>query len=233
MSNANHKSITLVIVDNQKIFKRGLKGLLEKYPEIDVIGDANTCEKLMEILTIRQPDIILTGLGIADCDPVAMIKDVLKLHPGTKFIALGQPTELPMMINLVSAGMVGYLSKDDVEDEIYNAIAEVIKGNTFYTKEVMMQIFNQLGHRRKTRLHKHQNLFSSTEQEIIRCVCHEMTNKEIAEKLYLSVRTIEGHRLKILRKIDAKGTAGIVIYAIQQGIFKISWCVDEVKLPEK
>ncbi len=218
-----HEKIKLVLADEQNFFKEGLKRSLKKCTKVDVVGEASNEEQLIRLITEKQPDIVLIDLHCSEWDCVAFIRRSTKQYSSTRFIILSQHLEESLIVDAIAAGASGYLLKDSTEIEILKAIEIVHHGGSYYCNRIASKIIKLFGENGNNCIIRKRQTFTDIEKAIIEGICSELTNKEIAEKVFLSIRTVEGHRLHILRKIKVKGTAGIVIYAIKQGMYNIKW----------
>jgi DNA-binding NarL/FixJ family response regulator len=124
-------------------------------------------------------------------------------------------------MSILEAGISGYLLKGVSANELYTAIREVQNGNTYYCKEISNNIFKSISAKGQNGLKKQQPLFTQIEEKIIQAICLEMTSKQISEILFVSPRTVEGHRYNIMKKMGVRTNIGVVLYAIKRGVYKI------------
>lgn len=214
--------IRVLIADDHDIFRDGLSLLLLKEPTIELVGDAANGKKLIQMAKELQPDIVLTDLKMPEIDGIEAIKTLKELYPTTiKAIALSSFDSDTMVIDALEAGAMGYIIKNADRGEIVDAIRMVYTGSPYYCKTTSGRLVKLIA-RSEFNPYKADTikLFSDKEKEIIRLICEEKTSKEIGELLFMSSRTVEGHRVKILEKMNVKTTAGIAIYAIKNGIYE-------------
>jgi DNA-binding NarL/FixJ family response regulator len=215
------------------IFLKRLKLILKEYSQFNIIGEAANSNELHQLVKDKHPDIILTDLKMKGSDIVATIRKITKHNPATNIIVLSNQQEESLIVNVIEAGASGYILKDVTDEELYTAIDEVKKGNTYYCKRISDKLLRLIAGKRYNKAVKQKPLFTKVEEEVIQCICSELTSKEIGENLCLSIRTVEGHRLNIARKLGVKSSVGIAVAAIKQGIYKIDWQFKQVELPEK
>ena len=154
-------------------------------------------------------------------DGIEAAKKISALYPQIGIIGLSMFDEDDLIIDMLEAGAKGYLLKNSDKTEIVEAIAAVYNDNPYYCKNTSRKLTQMIA-RSKFNPYTHKNKieFSEREKEIIELICREYTNKEIGEQLFISTRTVEGHRLKILEKMDVKNTVGLVVYAIKHNLYK-------------
>lgn len=212
--------IRVLIADDHDIFRDGLSLLLMKEPTLELVGDAANGKQLIQMAKELQPDIVLTDLKMPQMDGIEAIKTIKELYPAIKAIALSSFDSDAMVIDALEAGAMGYIIKNADRGEIIDAIRMVYTGSPYYCKTTSGRLVKLIA-RSEFNPYKADasKLFSEKEKEIIRLICEEKTSKEIGELLFVSSRTIEGHRVKILEKMNVKTTAGVAIYAIKNGIY--------------
>ena len=214
--------ISLVIADDHLIFRDGLKLLFRKDDNIRLAGEAGNGKELLEVVKSTRPDIVMTDIVMPEMNGIDAVKEILKLYPDTGIIALTMVDDDDMLLEILEAGALGYLLKNAEKEEIIDAILSVKNGEPFYSTSISEQMVKLVGDKKdSSQIHKKTIMFSDKEIEIITLICTEKTNKQISEKLYYSIRTIEWYRAKILEKMQVKSTAGIVAYAIKNKLCKL------------
>ncbi len=216
---ATQADIKLLIADDHEIFRDGFKLMLTKYPDITLCGEAENGSQLVELANKIIPDVIITDIKMSIMDGIEATKKIMHLLPDTGIIGLSMFDEDDLIIDMLEAGAKGYLLKNAGKEQIIEAIKTVYNDEPYYCKNTSRKLTQMIASS-KFNPYKKQEIvyFSEREIEIIELICKEQTNKEIADKLFLSVRTVEGHRLKILEKMNVKNTVGLVVYAIKKGI---------------
>ena len=216
------QTITVVIADDHEIYRDGLKMMLETETWIKVIGEASNGNQLIQMAKQLKPDVIITDVSMPQVDGIAALKEIVNIAPDTCAIALSTYDEESTILGMLEAGALGYLLKNADKDEILKAIKAVYKSQPYYCKTTTSNLANLIS---KTKLGSFKTnplqQFSEREIELVRLVCEEKTNKEISQELFLSSRTIEGYRTRIMQKMGTKSTVGFVVYAIKTGIFKV------------
>lgn len=218
----HYTPISIIIADDHEIFRDGFRSMVKKFPELKIIGEAENGKDLVKLALQLNPDVILTDIKMPGMDGVEATRELVAAKPGISIIALSMFDEDNLIIDMLEAGAKGYLLKNANKEEIMEAIRAVSKDKNYYcknTSEKLLQLIAKSKFNPYKKITKPQ--FSEKEITVIGLVCDQYSNKEIAEKLNLSIRTIEGYRERIEEKMDVHNTAGIVVYAIKNGIYKI------------
>jgi DNA-binding NarL/FixJ family response regulator len=214
-------AISLVIADDHEIFRDGLALMLSKQDNVKLVGQAGDGLELVRMVDEASPDMVLTDIKMPRMDGIAAARQLLQRHPGLKIIALSMFEEEDLIVEMLEAGARGYLLKNADKKEILDAIVTVQEGNIFYCKHTTARLASLIV---KSKFDQHKKspgaLFTDREREIVRLICRQHTAQEIGEMLFLSKRTVEGYRTRILEKMDVKNTAGVVIFALKHGIIR-------------
>lgn len=214
--------LRIIIADDHEIYRDGLKMVLKKEKWVDVVGEANNGRELVELAKKIKPDVIITDIVMPEMDGIAALKEIMKLDLKICAIALSMFNEETMIVEMLEAGALGYLLKNAEKEEITEAIRSVHRNQPYYCKTTSAKLVNLISKSRFNPYKNHTVLkFSQKELAMIKLICSEKTNKEMSEELFLSSRTIEGYRTRIMQKMAVKSTAGIVVYAIKTGIYKV------------
>ena len=209
-------TIRVVIADDHEIFRDGLALMLSKQKNIELVGQAENGRQLVDMVLTLLPDIILTDIKMPLMDGVEASRYIIQKIPDAKIIALSMFDEENLVIDMLEAGAKGYLLKNADKQEILEALATVNENNTYYCRLTTARLASMIV---KSRFSDSKKLkpveFNEREKEIIRYICQQDTAQQIADKLFLSKRTVEGYRTRILEKMNVKNTAGVVIYAMK------------------
>ena len=211
--------IKLAIADDETLFRQGLAMVLSREANINIDIQAENGNDLLKQLEKNElPEVILMDLKMPDLNGVETTKMVRKLYPEIKIIALTSYYSKPFILNMIEQGAVAYLAKNAAPQEVIHTINEVaIKG--FYYDKNVMSILEEVSLKSKHNSKKNDDFLTRREREVLKQICEQKTTTEIADTLFISPRTVEGHRNNLLLKTGSKNIAGLVIYAIENQIF--------------
>lgn len=211
--------ITLALADDELLFRQGLISILNKEKYLDILFDAEDGIDLMnQLRTAKQlPKIVITDLKMPNLNGVETTKLIRKEFPNIKIIALTSYFSKPFIINMISIGAVAYLAKNSTPKLMLTTIKEVAEKGFYYDEQVMKFIHEGLinNNDQNKKSNFDTTYFTKREKEILELICKQNTTNEIAETLFISPRTVEGHRNNLLLKTESKNIAGLVVYAIQ------------------
>lgn len=214
--------IKIVLADDELLFRQGLRAILSREKEFDILFDATDGKDLMEQLRASkvQPDVILTDLKMPELNGVEATKLIHKEFPDVKTIALTSYFSKPFIVNMISIGAVAYLAKNSSPKLMVQTIKEVYEKGFYYDTQVLKFIQEGLLNPSEKKLKSNfdTTYFTKREREVLELICKQHTTNEIAEALFISPRTVEGHRNNLLIKTESKNIAGLVVYAIQHKI---------------
>lgn len=209
---------TIAVVDDQYLFRQGLISLLKEYDDLDVIMEASNGKELLEKLNIKQPDVVLLDLEMPLMDGIETTIAIKLNYPAVKIIILSMHTDDEFIIHLLEKGASGFLPKDKDIEVVVGAINSVLENGYYFDARVSSAMLKGLVQTKKVNPSFSSQYLSEREIVVVNLICKEYTNKEIADKLCLSPRTIDAYRSTILLKTGAKNTAGIVMYAVKYNL---------------
>jgi len=214
--------IKVILVDDHALFRDGIKSILDEEKSIQVVDEASDAKMLFDKLTKNEPDLIITDISLPDTSGIEITRKITKLYPNIKVLMLSMHNNEEFILSSLQAGAIGYLSKDINSNELMQAINAVMNGNLYFNKEISQTIINSYRDR-DTSQNENEQQFHLTEREIevIKLVADGLVNKEIAEKLHISIRTVDAHKNHIMHKLNLKSTVEMVKYAIKNKLIKI------------
>ncbi len=221
------KKIGVFLVDDHQIVRDGIKSLLQNVPEITISGEASSGKELLERIPMSETDIILMDISIPDVSGIELTKQINKNYPDIKVLVLSMYTQEDFIVNAIAAGAKGYLPKNTTRPELLKAIFQIYEGNEYYSDTISKIIFeNYISSVRKAKepeveKDKDEDLLSSREKQILQMVVDGLQNQEIADKLFISIRTVESHKNHIMQKLGIKSIVELIKYALRNKIANI------------
>jgi|SRR6185437_14398278 len=205
--------IKIIIADDHSIIRDGLKAILEKNSLFAIVGEASNGLELVNLVQTTPCDVVCTDISMQVMDGIEATKRIIEKFPKIKVICLSMHEQVDYIKKMMAVGAVGYVFKDSSQEELQLAIETVYNGKKYFNKKLFDLLLNdEKGDSKK------EMILSTREKEILKLIAEEFTNIEIAEKLFISVRTVDTHRQNLLQKLDVKNTAGLVKYAIKSSL---------------
>ncbi len=209
--------IKVLLVDDHQIIVDGLKSLLKSTEGIVVTAAANNGLEALRILEILEIDVVLMDIDMPVMNGIDTLKEINKRGAKVKVIILSMHQEAGMIKSLMTIGAHGYLLKSCAQDELINAIRKVAGGQQFFSPEVTLSLLNPSQNDQQAN-NQLAELLTDRETEILKLIAEGFSNKEIGSKLFISHRTVDTHRTNIMKKLDVNNIAGLISYAIKNGI---------------
>ena len=206
----------IILVDDHSLFRSGMRGLLDRYDGIRVVGEASTGEEFLAMLPATEADVVFMDFAMPGMNGAETTEKALALEPGLKVITLSMFGDENYYSRMVQAGAKGFLMKDSPMDEVLRAIAE--------GHRLSEEVLPSRASRMQTAVSGYEGSderLSTREIEILVCVCRGLSNQEIADELFISKRTVDKHRANILEKTGCKNTASLVVYAVRHGLVDV------------
>jgi len=210
--------IKVLIADDHKIFRDGLISLMGGEEDIQVVGEAADGNEVMEKLPTARPDVILMDISMGESGGIVTTQLVREKYPDIKILVLSMHSESSYILKMLELGAIGYLLKDAGKAEMLSAIRTVAAGNSYYSSQVSAKLVEALTRRNKAPRTRDDIPLTPRELEMLKLIAEEYTNQEIADKLFISTRTVDTHKRNLLEKLKMKNTAGLVKYALKKGL---------------
>jgi len=208
--------VNLLIADDHTMFLQGITALLEQEPNITVIDKAINGIEALEIVKKGVVDFIILDISMPEMDGIELSKILKKQYPNVKILIVSTHSNVMVVSRLIRIGVNGYLLKNAEKEELLKAINTIASGENYFAEELEEKHLSN-----SSRIEKQvSNLteLSSREKEILVLIAHEYNTAEIAEKTFISLNTVNTHRRNLLSKLNAKNTAGLVKYAVENGL---------------
>jgi DNA-binding NarL/FixJ family response regulator len=209
--------IHITIVDDHELFRDGLKLVLQHINPGFIINEAANGLEFLGMLASQVPDIVLMDINMPVLNGRDTVTKALEAFPDLKIIAVTMYGEEIYYLQMIEAGVKGIILKKSGKFELEKAIQEVLEGGNFFSQEILKKMAIRLNRKNSDKY----NELTEREFEILVNVCNGMTNNEIANKLFISPKTVEVHKSNIFRKTDVKNSAQLVVYAIKRGLIEI------------
>lgn len=213
-------TIKILLVDDHQIVRDGLKSILDQFQDFEVVGEAHDSKSLDFCLLKSLPDIILMDISLPDKSGIDITSELSKKYPGIGIIMLSMYLSEEFIINSYKAGARGYLPKNTSKDELASAIRSIASGEEFYNEQIS-KILAKSTIRKSTLEDSTPNSLSKREIEILTMYSKGLTNKEIADTLFISNRTVESHKNHIMQKLNLKSQVEMVKYAIKNSLIDL------------
>lgn len=220
--NPMNRPIQILLADDHEIFRDGFRVMLKKQKDFQLIAEAGNGKELVDTALQCQPDVIVTDIKMPEMDGIEATKKLQALLPQVNVIALSMFEDEHLIVDMLEAGAKGYLLKNANKEEVFEALKTVAGNGTYYCNHTTQKLAQLIANSNYHPDRKPEKVtFTDRELDVINLICQQYVSKEIADKLGLSPRTVESHRVKIMEKMGVKNTAGIVIYAIRNGIYTL------------
>jgi len=215
-------SISVLIADDHKIMLAGLRSLLEKQTDFDVVGEADNGRKAVQMAQEKKPEVVVMDVSMPDLNGIEATKQIIESLPETRVIALSMHSDKRFVMGMLRAGASGYLLKDCASQELANAILQVARGKKYLSPEITGVVIGDflLGNSSEE-VPTAASQLSPREREVLQLIAEGWSTKQIASHLYVSVKTIETHRRQIMKKLDLHSIADLTKYAIREGLTSI------------
>ena len=206
--------IRLVLADDHRLMQDGLKSRLEMEDNLDILACVGTGTEALESTLELQPDVLLLDINMPNLNGIEVLERLEKSHSDTAVIMLSMHDSRDYVIRSVKAGAKGYVLKDVGSEELVMAINQVAEGRSYLCPQASDRLLEQITEQPKPE----DDTLSKRESDVLKAIVNGAGNKDIADTLHISVRTVETHRLRIKKKLGATSTAALVKLALQKGL---------------
>jgi DNA-binding NarL/FixJ family response regulator len=211
--------ITVLLVDDHTIVRQGLRALLETDLSINVVGEAENGRQALQMAKRFQPDVVVMDIAMPSLNGLEATRQMKRECPRAKVLALSSYGDDEYVQRLIDAGAKGYLVKQSAAQDLLIAIRETAKGNSFFSASISTRLKKEReGHGSTPHRRKRRKLLTLRQSEVLQLVAEGYANKRIAGALSISIKTVEKHRLEVMKRLDLHDVAGLTRYAVAQGI---------------
>lgn len=215
------KTITVVIADDHMIVRDGLRSLLERQPDMEVVAEADNGRMALKLVKELSPDVVIMDIGMRELNGIDATRQIVKMSPGVKVLALSMYSDKRFIKGMFKAGASGYMLKDSAFNELADAIRVIVKGKIYISPSVANIVTEDYLKQSPESDRSTRSLLTSRELEVLQLLVEGMSTKQIASSLRLSIKTIESHRSRVMKKINVNNIADLTKYAIREGIISL------------
>ena len=214
------RRVRIALVDDHTLFRTGLAGLLAQHDDYEVVADVGSGEEFLALLPTLEPDVVFMDISMPGLDGCETTRRALATRPELRIVTLSMYGDEHYYTLMMESGASGFLLKDSDIEEVYAAIDAVVAGDSYFSSALLGTLTRNMS---VTPIDatSDEDALSDREIEILVEVCRGLSNQEIADKLFISKRTVDKHRANILEKTGCRNTANLVVYAIKNHLVSI------------
>ncbi len=211
-------SIKVLLVDDHQIVRDGIRNLLEKEPDIEVVGQAEDGREAMRLMRDLAPEVVIMDIVMPDLNGIEATHQILNEYPDTKIIALSMHSDRRFVAKMLAAGASGYMLKNCAFSELIRAI-HIVKDNQAYLSPGIAEIVTKEYVRHLSEANfSNPSVLTEREREVLQLLAEGRSTREVALRLHVSVKTVETHRRQIMRKLNINSLAELIKYAVREGL---------------
>ena len=213
------EKLRIIIVDDHEFFRNGVKMVINKLKYAKVVAEASNGKEFLEVLKDKEADIILMDIEMPIMNGIEATEKALEEYPDLKIVGLTMFNDEEYVDRMIDAGASGFLLKNISKEILDQALQSIASGNTYYSPELWEYFSKKISQEKKAGEMEQQ--FTKREMEILTLICDGLSNREIADRLFISERTVVGHKSNLLAKTNTKSTIGLLSYAIKNKLVEI------------
>lgn len=217
------KKIRILLADDHPMVREGIRSCLDARENFRVVGEASDGQEALEKAKKLQPDVVLMDISMPRLTGLEATKLLHKEVPKAKVLILTMHENEAYVLEIVRSGAKGYILKDTSPAEVVRAVEAVNKGEAYFSSRISQFVLNEFVNKARSLTKPSRSEISPREREVLALIAEGLSNKEIAAKLFVSVRTVETHREHLMRKLDIHSAAGLTQYALSRGIIKSAY----------
>jgi DNA-binding NarL/FixJ family response regulator len=213
------KSIRVIVADDHTMIRSGLRALLDRAPDVEVVGEAQDGRQAVQLAQELSPNVVLLDIAMPNLNGIEAARQISARQERIGIIILSMHSDEGYVLKALKAGARGYLLKDSSEDDVINAVRAVSSGKAYFSPEISRMMADQYIVQMQQRgVEDSYELLTSREREILQMLAEGNSNKEVATTLDLSLHTVETHRSNILQKLNLHSIPELILYAVRKGI---------------
>jgi DNA-binding NarL/FixJ family response regulator len=207
-------TIKIILVDDHKLFRNGLKFILSEFEGLEVVGEASNGKEFLELLKYIKPDLVLMDISMPEMNGVEACERAFELDPTLKILVLSMFGEDAYYNTMIDLGVKGFILKDSDNSELRTAIHTILNGNSYFSQELLLKLIRNKNTTPGIKL-------SRRESEILALICKGHSTNQISDQLHISHRTVERHRASLLSKTESSNSISLAIYAIKNNLVQV------------
>jgi DNA-binding NarL/FixJ family response regulator len=218
------KTLRIMIVEDHHIFRKGLNLLLKEMPNVEVCAEANNGKEFLDLFEKEQPDIVFMDVQMPVMNGIEATREALQRQPDLKIIAISMFGDEEYLVSMLEAGVKGFLLKTVEESELKKALTLIADNKNYFSDELIPTLTSSIVRSRskdETQVPELREELTKRELEVLDLICRGYTIKEIADKLFISQRTVDGHKANLFRKTGVDSSVKLVTFAIKNNLFKV------------
>jgi two-component system response regulator NreC len=209
----------ILLADDHKLMRSGLKALIEQQPDLTVVGEADDGRQAVALAASLKPDLLVMDIGMPNLNGIEAARQITQANPGTAIVILSMHSDESYVLRALKAGAKGYLLKDSAESDLIRAVHAVAGGKSFFSPAVSKVLLDDYVRKlQRSGAEDAYDLLTPREREILQLIAEGKSNKDVANLLNLSVYTVETHRSNIMEKLNLRGIPELILYAVRKGI---------------
>jgi DNA-binding NarL/FixJ family response regulator len=212
-------TIKVLLADDHVVMRRGIRALLERRPEFEVVAEAGDGREALHLTESHSPHVVVADIAMPNLNGIEAARQIAQRWPQTAIVILSMHSDESYVLRALKAGARGYLLKDSPESDLINAILAVHAGKAFFSPPISKMLVEDYMRQLQQRgADDSYELLTSREREVLQLLAEGKSNKDVATMLNLSLHTVETHRSNILQKLNLHGTPELILYAIRKGV---------------
>jgi two-component system, NarL family, response regulator NreC len=213
------RKIRIVLADDHKLMRSGLRVLLEQQPDLTVVGEASDGREAVALVASQRPDVLVMDIGMPSLNGIEAAAQITQSNPEAAIVILSMHSDESYVLRALKAGAKGYLLKDSAEADLICAVRVVAEGKSFFSPAVSKVLLDDYVRKlKRSGTEDPYDLLTPREREVLQLVAEGKSNKAVAQLLNLSVYTVETHRANIMEKLNLHGVPELILYAVRKGI---------------
>jgi DNA-binding NarL/FixJ family response regulator len=206
--------IRTIIVDDHRILRDGIKALLKEINEVELVGEASNGLEFLTLMKNHEVDLVLMDINMPKMNGIEATREALKLYPSLKIIVLSMHDDSIYYDEMIQLGVHGFLLKESNYDDLQTAIKSVIDGKSYFSQELLLKLLKEKKSNPTIQI-------SAREKDVLTLICGGLSTAEIADKLHLSISSIEKYRSDLLEKTSSVNSTALAVYAIKNNLVKL------------